>query len=131
MSIVNISIKNKYISQMDKLDPQQTIFYSIENAIKTYRKFAQKHLSDVVAGITVDQMLILTVLEENPTMAQNEMAALLFKDYASITRMIELLVKNEYLSRTINESDRRKFVLKISGKGKTTLKKLKPIIFSA
>jgi DNA-binding MarR family transcriptional regulator len=114
---------------MDKLDPQQTIFYTIENAIKTYRKFAQKQLSDVVTGITVDQILILVVLEENPNMAQNEMAALLFKDYASITRMIELLVKNEYLSRTINEADRRKFVLKISAKGKATLKQLKPIIF--
>jgi DNA-binding MarR family transcriptional regulator len=114
---------------MDKLDPQQTIFYTIENAIKTYRKFAQKQLSDVVTGITVDQILILTVLEENPNIAQNEMAALLFKDYASITRMIELLVKNQYLSRTINEADRRKFVLKISAKGKVALKKLKPVIF--
>jgi DNA-binding MarR family transcriptional regulator len=114
---------------MDKLDPQHTIFYTIENAIKTYRKFAQKQLSDVVTGITVDQILILTVLEENPNIAQNEMAALLFKDYASITRMIELLVKNQYLSRTINEADRRKFVLKISAKGKAALKKLKPVIF--
>lgn len=113
---------------MNKTHPKQTIFYSIENAIKAYRKYAQKQLSDVVTGITVDQMLILTVLEENPDIAQNEMAAMLFKDYASITRMIELLVKNEYLTRAINESDRRKYILKISNKGKDTLKKLKPVI---
>lgn len=114
---------------MDKLDPKHTIFYSIENAIKSYRKFAQKKLSAVVSGITIDQILILTLLEANPNMAQKEIGALLFKDYASITRMIELLVKNEYLTRTINEMDRRKFHLKISAKGQDTLTKLKPIIF--
>jgi DNA-binding MarR family transcriptional regulator len=113
---------------MNKIDPKQTIFYTIENAIKTYRKFAQKNISDEMSGITVDQMLVLTVLEANPDIAQNEMAELLFKDYASITRMIELLVKNDYLSRAINEADRRKFVLNISDKGHSTLKKLKPII---
>ncbi len=115
---------------MGVLDPQQTIFYNIEKAIKSYRKFAQKQLSDVVTGITVDQVLILTLLKENPTMAQNEMATVLFKDYASITRMIDLLVKNEYLSRTINESDRRKFVLKISCKGQTALDQLKSIVIN-
>lgn len=114
---------------MNRLDPQLTIFYTIENAIKSYRKFAQKQLSTVVSGITVDQMLILTLLEAKPKIAQNEMASLLFKDYASITRMIELLVKNEYLSRTINETDRRKFHLKITSKGEDTLRKLKPVIF--
>ena len=114
---------------MEKLDPQQTIFYSIEKAIKSYRKYAQKQLSDVVSGITIDQMLILTMIEEQPNMAQNEMAELLFKDYASITRMIDLLVKNEYLSRSVNENDRRKHVLTISTKGESTLKHLKPIIF--
>jgi len=113
---------------MDTIDPQQTIFYTIEKAIKSYRKFAQKQLSDVVSGITVDQVLVLTVIESSPDIAQHEIASLLFKDYASITRMIELLVKNEYLTRSINETDRRKFTLKISAKGETTLKQLKPII---
>lgn len=113
---------------MNKIDPKETIFYTIENAIKTYRKFAQKQISTEVCGITVDQMLVLTALEANPDIAQNEMAELLFKDYASITRMVELLVKNDYITRALNEADRRKFVLNISGKGHNTLKKLKPII---
>jgi DNA-binding MarR family transcriptional regulator len=114
---------------MDKLDPQQTIFYSIEKAIKCYRKYAQKQLSDVVGGITIDQMLILTMIEEQPDIAQNVMAELLFKDFASITRMINLLVQNKYVSRTINDNDRRKYILKITAKGQSTLKQLKPIIF--
>ncbi|MFC3194179.1 MarR family winged helix-turn-helix transcriptional regulator [Marinicella sediminis] len=115
---------------MDKIDPQQTIFYSIEKAIKTYRQYAQKNLSARLPGITVDQLLILSLLEVNPEMAQKDLASWLFKDHASITRMIELLVKNEYLSRAVNPQDRRKFKLNISDKGHDTLQELKPIILN-
>lgn len=129
-SIVDISIKNQYTLRMDSLNPQHTIFYTIEKAIKSYRKFAQKNLSEIVKGITIDQVLVLTVIESDPEVTQHEIASLLFKDFASITRMIELLVKNEFLSRSINETDRRKFKLTISPKGQSTLKQLKPIIFN-
>ncbi len=114
---------------MNHLDPQHTVFYVIENCIKTYRKYAQEQLSAAVNDITVDQMLLLSVLESNPNLAQNEIADMLFKDHSSITRMIELLVKKDYLSRSINKSDRRKFKLNISAKGVHTLKQLKPIVF--
>jgi DNA-binding MarR family transcriptional regulator len=59
---------------------------------------------------------------------QNELAQLVFKDNASITRMIELMVKNDYLIRTIHQEDRRKFKLEISPKGKRTIEMIKPII---
>jgi len=114
---------------MQKIDPTSTIFYTIENAIKTYRKYVQKKLSAVADGITVDQMMILATLDENLGMAQNEIADLVFKDHASVTRIIELLVKNDYLTRSINEADRRKFNLHISAKGHATLKLLKPVIY--
>ena len=114
---------------MQKINPKTTIFYTIENAIKTYRKYAQKQLSAVKKGITVDQMLILTTLDNNPGMAQNEIADMIFKDHASVTRMIELLVKNEYLERSINEADRRKFKLAISAKGQATIDLLRPVIY--
>ncbi len=113
---------------MSEINPQLTVFYTVEQAIKTYRKYAQKKLAEQVTGITVDQVLILAVLESEPEIAQREVADLLFKDHASITRMIELLVKNGYLTRAINETDRRKFTLAISHKGHDTLKKLKPVI---
>ena len=113
---------------MDKIDPRETIFFSIEQAIKSYRKMAQRQIAAVMEHITVDQLLLLTLLESNPDITQKEMAELFFKDVASVTRMIDLLVKNDYLSRSVNESDRRKSILKISKKGNKTLKTLKPII---
>jgi DNA-binding MarR family transcriptional regulator len=110
------------------INSHQTVFYSIEHAIKKYRKFAQKNIAEIVPDITLDQILILTTLESQPEISQKDIAQLLFKDYASITRMIELLVKKQYLLRQIHEVDRRKFHLLITEKGKSTLIKLKPII---
>lgn len=111
-----------------KINSQQTIFYTIENTIKIYRKFAQHNISDVVTDITLDQILILSILDSEPDISQKDISLALFKDYASVTRMIELLVKKDYLERKIHKLDRRMFNLQITDKGNETLIKLKPII---
>lgn len=109
-------------------NPTGTALYSIEKAIKEYRKLAQKNITKVVKDITIDQCLVLIILNDNQNISQKELANLVFKDNASITRMIELMVKKEYLNRTIHLEDRRKFNLEITNKGITTLELMKPII---
>ena len=111
-----------------KINSQQTIFYGIENTIKKYRKFAQYNIYQEVSDITLDQILILSILDSEPDISQKDIALILFKDYASVTRMIELLVQKEYLERQIHKQDRRMFNLQITHKGNETLTKLKPII---
>jgi DNA-binding MarR family transcriptional regulator len=109
-------------------NPTGTVLYSIEKTIKEYRKLAQKNIAKVVKDITVDQGLILIILDSNQNISQNELANLVFKDNASITRMIELMVKKEYLTRTIHLEDRRKFNLEITDKGLKTLQLIHPVI---
>ncbi|MCC9019574.1 MULTISPECIES: MarR family winged helix-turn-helix transcriptional regulator [Flavobacterium] len=109
-------------------NPTGTALYSLEKAIKEYRRLAQKNITKVVKDITVDQCLVLIILNNNPDISQNELANLVFKDSASITRMIELMVKKEYISRTIHPVDRRKFNLEITKKGKKTLDDIQPVI---
>lgn len=109
-------------------NPTGTVLYSIEQAIKEYRKVSQKNVSKIVKDITIDQCLVLMILNKDAKISQNELANLIFKDNASITRMIELMVKKEYLNRTIHNKDRRKFNLEITEKGKKTLELIQPII---
>lgn len=108
--------------------PTQTVLYTIEQAIKEYRKFCQNNIDRIPLNITVDQALLLIIINKNSELTQKEMAEFLFKDYASITRMIELMVKKELLKREINKNDRRRFQLIISNKGIKTLKLLGPTI---
>ncbi|KFF02881.1 MarR family winged helix-turn-helix transcriptional regulator [Flavobacterium reichenbachii] len=113
---------------MNNNNPTGTVLYSIEQAIKEYRKLSQKNLLKVVNDITVDQCLILIILNKDAAIYQNELANLIFKDKASITRMIELMVKNGYLIRAIDNEDRRKFNLEVTDKGRKTLDLIDPVI---
>ena len=108
--------------------PAKTVFYTIEKTIKTYRKFSNRNFLKVVDAITVDQKLVLQYLDSSPELSQKEIAALVFKDTASITRMIDLMVTKQFLKRTINKHDRRRFHLEITPKGKAILSKLEPVI---
>ncbi len=113
---------------MDFKNPTGTVLYLIEQAIKEYRKLSQNKVNQIIQDITIDQCLVLIILNNNSTSSQKEIAELIFKDHASITRMIELMVKKEYLKRGINRSDRRKYTLNLTDKGKNAIKLLTPII---
>ncbi|MBL7934386.1 MAG: MarR family transcriptional regulator [Bacteroidia bacterium] len=100
---------------MEKID--SVLFYYIEKAIKTYRQFAQRELKNAGLPITVDQWLTLNYLHLNPQITQKELAEAVFKDTASITRIIELLVKAKYIKRNVHKEDRRKSNLTITNSG--------------
>lgn len=109
-------------------NPTGTVLYSIEQTIKEYRKYSQKNITKIIKDITIDQCLVLIILNTKTTSSQKEIADLIFKDYASVTRIIELMVKKEYLIRTSNQDDRRKFTLKLTAKGEKTIDLLTPEI---
>ncbi|UUF12821.1 MULTISPECIES: MarR family winged helix-turn-helix transcriptional regulator [Flavobacterium] len=112
---------------MKQKNPTGTVLYTIEQAIKEYRKVCQKNIEKVVSDITVDQCLVLIILNENEKISQIEIARLIFKDNASITRIIELMVKKDYLIREANEVDKRKSKLVITEKGRETIVLLTPV----
>ena len=110
--------------------PTETIFYTIEQTIKEYRKFAQKKIGELITDLSLDQALILIIISENPKLLQTQVAELIFKDYASITRMLDLMVKNGYIKREANKEDRRRSYLRITAKGRKAIDQLQPIILN-
>lgn len=107
---------------------RHTVFYSIERAIKEYRRFALGQLQQHIPDLTVNQGLLLSLIADAPDLSQVEMADILFKDVAAITRMIELLVKRGYLKRIPHPQDRRRKVIVLTNEGQSTVKKLTSII---
>ncbi len=113
---------------MEKLN--SVLFYSIEKAIKTYRQFAQRELKNAGLTITVDQWLTLKCLLDNPEISQKELAEMVFKDTASITRIIDLLVKAKYLKKTASKEDKRKSNLTITEHGLKTIEFAEEVVES-
>lgn len=104
------------------------IFYQIEQAIKTYRMYAQKQIKAHGLKITIDQWLVLKSLKENPNFTQAELAVKVFKDTASVTRILDLLVQSAYVKRELNPKDRRKFKLEVTPKGDAILSETYAIV---
>lgn len=111
---------------MEKLN--DITFYTIDKAIRTYRIYAQKKLKAYGFKITIDQWLVIKSILENPDISQQEIGEMVFKDNASVTRIIALLVKSEYLERSANPEDRRKSNLKVTDSGKQIIKKVHGLV---
>ncbi|MGV3460897.1 MAG: MarR family winged helix-turn-helix transcriptional regulator [Flavobacterium sp.] len=105
------------------------VFYTIDKSIKSYRQYAQKQLKAAGFDLTIDQWLVLKSIEEDSEAKQQDIAEKAFKDVASITRIIELLVQKEYLSREFHTTDRRRFKLLLTKKGSETLQKMQTYIY--
>ncbi|MGV3697196.1 MarR family winged helix-turn-helix transcriptional regulator [Flavobacterium sp.] len=111
---------------MEKLE--DIIFYNMDKAIKSYRMYAQKKLKENGFKITIDQWLIIKTILENPNVTQQEIAKNVFKDNASVTRIIELLVQSEYLERKDNPEDRRKSQLVVTEEGKSVIQRVQDLV---
>ena len=111
---------------MEKLN--DILFYNMDKAIRSYRNFAQKKLREHNYKITIDQWLIIKSILENPGIMQQELAEKVFKDNASITRIIELLVRSNYLRRKSNPDDRRKTILNVTSEGKLIIQKVQDLV---
>ncbi|WP_250253359.1 MarR family transcriptional regulator [Chryseobacterium sp. Marseille-Q3244] len=111
---------------MEKLN--SIIFYNIDKAIRAYRNYAQRQLKASGFTITIDQWLIIKAILENPGITQNEIGDLVFKDNASVTRIIDLMVKSEYIKRHVHSDDRRKTNLEVTDSGKKVIKEVQNIV---
>lgn len=113
---------------MQVINPKKTIFYSIEKAIKTYRQYAQRCINASNLDITIDQQLVLRAIQDYDGISQSQIGEMIFKDYASVTRMIDLLVRKGYLKRSFHSEDRRRHQLTITPEGTAVIKKLNPVV---
>ncbi len=104
------------------------IFYTIDKAIRTYRQYAQRQLKQAGYTITIDQWLIIKNILENPDITQQELSDRVFKDSASVTRIIELLVKSKYLKREASSQDRRRANLTVTKEGKKIITDVQKIV---
>jgi MarR family transcriptional regulator for hemolysin len=70
----------------------------------------------------------LKVLMDHPGIMQQEVAEMVFKDNASVTRIIEILEKSKYLKKKVNPNDRRKSILKITPSGEKVIQDVQKIV---
>ena len=101
---------------------ENVIFFQIERTNKMARQKAQKEFDRLGLGITVDQWVLLKILDEEPDISQNELADFSSRDPASITRTLDLLEKKELVNRIAISDNRRQHSIGLTSAGKKFVK---------
>ena len=106
---------------------QDVVFYSLESATKTYRRFAQARLHESGVDITIDQWLVLKTIHESPDITLQKVGVAVFKDLASVTRIVQLLERKGLLRRKPHPTDGRRSELALTRAGASVIRTVEPI----
>jgi DNA-binding MarR family transcriptional regulator len=118
------------MSTSGKISPESPVLsgFLIERTSKRMKHACQQMLKAANAGITVDQWVILSELEQSEGAEQKEIARKTFKDAPTLTRIIDILCKKGLTERRMATDDRRKFNIHLTPSGKQKIRKVAPMI---
>lgn len=105
---------------------EDVLYYLVDKTNKVARRYSQEEFAKAGYDVTVDQWLVLKKIADNREINQAEVAAALFKDTASITRILQLLTKKKLVKKDYKENDRRHYLLSLTTKGEQFYKQLLP-----
>lgn len=109
-------------------DAYNAYSFLLDRTSRRVKQYAQQRFKEMGFNITVDQWLVMKHLYEHEEMKQNELAALIFKDNPTLTRIIDLLCDKGLTQRTTHHSDRRSFIVSLTKEGVKKVEQLKPKI---
>ncbi|WP_257391725.1 MarR family winged helix-turn-helix transcriptional regulator [Mesobacillus jeotgali] len=78
--------------------------------------------------ITTEQWSVLRTLSESDEISQKELSIRSDKDQATLTKILDLLVKQENAERVANPLDRRSFLVKVTPKGEKIVSEVTPLL---
>ena len=116
---------------MKDLNLDEVYFYLLERAVRQFRKYSQQLFDEQGITLSGEQWVVLKRISENEGINQREIAELTYKDPASVTRMLDLLEKQDLVSRQPVENNRRTYALFLTIEGKKLVKKITPIAVAA
>ncbi len=75
-------------------------------------------------GVTLSQAYVIDSLQRNEILSMNELSQEMGLATSTLTRVVDVLVRDEIVCRNANEQDRRKVCTCLTDKGKDLAKKL-------
>ena len=103
------------------------IFLLIERTLRQFRKFSQLELSKRNLDISEEQLSILQCLNSESGINQKKISEAVYKDPASVTRMIDILEKKDLVKRKSDSYDRRSYSIQLTQTGSDFIGQLIPL----
>jgi DNA-binding MarR family transcriptional regulator len=126
------------MSNSRKTNIYKSLFLSIDNGRKLIKEQISRTLIDSGIGLTFDQWFVLNEISINRGINQKNLSALLHKEVASISRILNKLQSDHLIQKRANPENKREFHLYLTHEGLEIIqdfdgfgeKELKPIFSS-
>ena len=107
---------------------EDVLYYLIDKTNKVGRRYSQDAFIKAGYDITIDQWLVLKKIWDSEQINQVELADSIFKDTASITRILQILVKKKLVKKDFKEGDKRHYMLSLTVKGEQYFKEILSLV---
>ena len=97
---------------------EEVIYFFIERTLKRLKQYSMMEFQKHGFELTIDQWIVLKRIGEYEGINQIDLAESTYKDPASITRILDALIKKGLVEKRTNENDRRRFDLLLTQAGK-------------
>ena len=103
----------------------------IDRTYKVVRQDLINRFKRASIDLTPEQWVIISKFETLEEMSQKELGDLSFKDRPTVSRIVDLLVKKDLISRMIDGDDRRKTIIRLTEKGRGIILEAKPYVLAS
>lgn len=100
----------------------------LDRTAKRVKAYAQAAFVEHGIDLTVDQWSVLKMIYEQGDLSHKELAECCEKDQPTLTRIIDLLIKKQYVIRVTHPTDRRSLQIHLTDLGKEQVIGLAPIV---
>ena len=110
------------------MNVEDTILFQIEKTSKVSKLYSQREIDALGVDITIEQWILLKVIDEHNGLTQKELAERTLRDPASITRTLDILSKKGFLERQAVPENRRQYSIVLKKKGEDFIKSFFPVV---
>lgn len=107
---------------MSRQNIEDVILFQIDRTSKISKIYSQREFDKKNLGITVDQWVLLKIIDEYQPISQRELADRSNRDPASITRTLDILEKNDIIIRKAIPDNRRQYHVELTTHGSSFVK---------
>ncbi|GAB5410590.1 MAG: hypothetical protein BalsKO_29550 [Balneolaceae bacterium] len=102
----------------------------IDRTYKVVRQDLINRFNRANVNITPEQWVLLSKLEQGKV-SQSVLANESFKDKHTVSRILDLLTKRDFVVREQDPEDGRKYIVLLTAKGKEELERAKPHVYAS